>query len=362
MIDQHCHSVLAGDLDDAAFAALLTESDLPPAPGTSRWESSIGLAVRRWCAPALGLPALAEPADYLARRRELPDPAGTLLRAAGLDALLVDTGLTAAAGRPLLPLAELGAAAGARVREVVRLESVAERTARDAAGPAGWLAATAEALHGAAAGGAVAFKSVLAYRSGLAVPPEPPSAAEVLRAAGQWLRGPRTRLADPVLGRHLLWTALDCGLPIQFHTGLGDPDLRPADGDPALLADFLRTAGPRGVPVVLLHCYPYHRTAAWLAHCFPHVSVDVGLTLSHTGARAAAVLGEVLEVAPFDQVLFSTDAYGLPELYLAGAAQFRHALAVLLAGWQRDGACTAADAGRITRRTSGANARRLYRL
>jgi len=360
MIDQHCHSVVAGDLDDTAFGSLLTESDRPAAPGSSRFDSALGLAVRRWCPPALGLPAHTEPGDYLARRRELGAAEATraLLRAAGIDALLIDTGLTEAAGQRLLTLAELAEAAGTRTAEVVRLEHVAERLDVDAAG---WSAAVEGELADAAAR-AVAFKSVLAYRHGLDIPPGPPTATAVRRAAGEWLRGPRNRLTDPVLLRHLLWTALGLGLPLQLHTGFGDPDLRLHRADPALLIDFIRAAEPSGTPLVLLHCYPYHRQAAWLAQAYPHVYVDIGLTLSYTGARAAAVLGEVLELAPFEQVLFSTDAYGLPELYLVGAAQFRHGLRLLLDGWLRDDACTTADAERITRLLSADNARRLYGL
>ncbi|MFJ1703982.1 amidohydrolase family protein [Kitasatospora sp. NPDC088346] len=363
LIDQHCHSVLAPgpeEPDDAMLGTLLTESDRPPAAGTDPFASALGLAVRRWCPPALGLPAHADPAAYLARRRELGTAGVTrrLLAAAGLSACLVDTGLTVAAGRPLLPLAALARASGARVHEVVRLETVAAGVVAE---PADWPRALARALADACAD-AVAVKSVLAYRHGLAVPAAPPGRAEVVRAAGAWLAGPRERLTDPVLLHHLLWQAVDLGLPIQLHTGFGDPDLSLHRADPALLVDFVRAVEPTGVPLVLLHCYPYHRQAAWLAHCFPHVHVDVGLTLSYTGPRAAEVLGEVLELAPFGKVLFSSDAYGLPELYLVGAAQYRHALERLLAGWRRDGACTAADAAAIEAGLSGANASRLYRL
>ncbi|WP_082526735.1 amidohydrolase family protein [Kitasatospora sp. MBT63] len=390
LIDQHCHSVLApggqepgdgvldgaalgdGALDDGVFASLLTESDRPPAPGCSPFGSALGLAVRRWCPPALGLPAHTEPAEYLARRRELgtPEAGRRLLAAAGLTACLVDTGLTEAAGRPLLPLDALARLSGARTYEVVRLESVA---ARVRATPGRWPEALAEELAAACAGaGVVAVKSVLAYRHGLAIDPRPPGRAEVVRAAERWAAqqraagrregGPAARLTDPVLLRHLLWQAVGLGLPIQLHTGFGDPDLRLHLADPALLVDFVRAVEPTGVPLVLLHCYPYHRQAAWLAHCFPHVHLDVGLTLSYTGARAAEVLGEVLELAPFGKVLFSTDAYGLPELFLVGAAQYRHALGSLLAGWQRDGACTAADAAGIEAQLSAGNAARLYGL
>lgn len=128
LVDHHCHSVVAADLADDALAGLLTESDRPPAPGTTPFDSALGLAVRRWCPPALGLPAHTPAAEYLARRREVgaAEATGRLLTAAGLDTCLIDTGLTTAAGRPLLPLTEFAEAAGARVREVVRLETVAE--------------------------------------------------------------------------------------------------------------------------------------------------------------------------------------------------------------------------------------------
>ena len=73
--------------------------------------------------------------------------------------------------------------------------------------------------------------------------------------------------------------------------------------------------------------------------------VDVGLTVGHLGARADAVLAEFFELAPFGKLLFSTDAYRLPELYLVGAAQFRHSLGRLLDGWVAEGAMSAEDAG-----------------
>ncbi|MEV6212191.1 amidohydrolase family protein [Kitasatospora sp. NPDC051914] len=355
LVDHHCHSVVAEELDEAAFAALITESDRPPAAGTSPFDSAIGLAVRRWCPPLLGLAALAGADAYLEARRAVGADAATarMLAAAGLTDLLVDTGLTEARGRPLLPPAELAALAGARLHEVVRLESVA--AAVRAPAPT-WPEAVAEALAEACAG-AVAVKSVLAYRAGLDIPGGPPDRSEVVRAAGARTDG---RITDPVLLRHLLWSAVGLGLPIQLHTGFGDPDLRLHRADPALLVDFVRAVEPDGVPLVLLHGYPYHRQAAWLAQAFPHVYADVGLTLSHTGPRAAAVLGEVLELAPFGKVLFSTDAYGLPELYPVGTAQFQRALGTVLDDWRAAGDCTAEDALQIGAALGHGNARRLY--
>ena len=364
LVDAHCHTILAGAPDPAAFALAATEADVA-APGVALLDGPVGLAIRRWCAPLLDLPAGAPLDAYLARRADLgaSETTGRLLGAAGLSHVLVDTGL---AGRELAPPSEVGRAAGAEVREVVRLEQVAERLADADVGASAFAAAYVDALARATVD-AVAVKSVLAYRHGLQIAGDRPGPTAVRTAAGRWLarrgggRGP-ARLDDPVLLQFVLWCGIDRGLPVQIHTGFGDRDLRLSAADPAHLHSFLRAAEPNAVPIVLLHCYPYQRQAGWLAQVFPHVYVDVGLTVAQVGARADAVLAEFCELAPFGKLLFSTDGYALPELFLVGAAQFRHSLARLLTTWVTEGAMPAADADRIAAMIGADNARRLYRL
>ncbi len=89
---------------------------------------------------------------------------------------------------------------------------------------------------------------------------------------------------------------------------------------------------------MLLHGYPYHRHAAHLAGVFPHVYADLGAALVRTGARAAAILAEILELAPFGKIIFSSGAHGLPELHVVGARLFREALGQVLGGWVAEGA------------------------
>jgi predicted TIM-barrel fold metal-dependent hydrolase len=361
LVDGHCHSILAAAPDAAAFALAAGEADAAPPPGISLLDGPVGLAIRRWCAPVLGLPAGAPMAEYLVRRVELGNEEVTrrLLQGAALSHVLIDTGLD---DPDLAPPADVARAAGAQFREVVRLERVAERLADSDVSPSDFAEAYVAALREATAA-AVAVKSVIAYRHGLDVVPTRPAPETVRAAARQWLARPGpARLDEPVLLRFVLWCGIDRGLPVQIHTGFGDRDLRLAAGDPALLQRFLSTAEPSGVPIVLLHCYPYHRQAGWLAHVFPHVYVDVGLTVAQVGARAGAVIGEFCELAPFGKLLFSTDGYGLPELYLVGAAQFRHSFGRLLAGWAAESAMPPDDAARVAEMVGAVNARRLYGL
>jgi uncharacterized protein len=356
LVDHHCHGVARGTLTRAELEAFLTESDRPPPKGCSAFDSLLGVAVRRWCGPALDLDGGAEPAAYVRQRAELGGEGANrrLLAAARLDALLVDTGLDSDA---LLGRDELGRLAGAPTYEVVRLESVAEDVAARGAGAGEFAAAFAEELHRRAAR-AVAVKSVVAYRHGLDLDPRAPSPAEVERAAGGWLARGAGHLDEPVLLRHLLWQGLATGLPLQLHTGLGDTDEDLHRCDPTLLTDFLRLCTDLGPPVLLLHCYPYHRQAGYLARVFPHVYLDVGLAIPHVGHRATTVLAEALELAPFHKLLFSSDAYGLAELYLVAATAFRAALAEIL---EPLGLPTA-ERDRIAALIGSGNAGRVYRL
>jgi predicted TIM-barrel fold metal-dependent hydrolase len=363
LVDHHVHGAMTGDLEASGFEAGFSESPWPAPAGTTHLDSQVGFAVRRWCAPVLDLPSHADANVYLARRRELGAQEVThrLLLASGVGWFLVDAGYRA---EQTLGPVEMAAASGARASEIVRLESVAEQVAASGV-PAAEFADRFASTLDEQARHAVGLKSVIAYRYGLDFDPDPPSAAEVRRAAGQWLGRRETgelRLTDPVLLRHLLWVGVERGLPLQFHAGYGDPDLTLHRCDPSLMTEFLRRVQDRHVPVMLLHCYPYHRSAGYLAHVFPHVYLDVGLAVNYTGARSRALVAESLEVAPFGKLLFSSDAWGPAELHHLGAVLWRRAMANVLGEWMQSGEWSSADAMRVARMVGVDNAKRVYRL
>ncbi|WP_033319215.1 amidohydrolase family protein [Streptomyces yerevanensis] len=359
LVDHHCHGVTAAYLDREGFESLITEGGAWP--GISPFDSPVGVAVRRHCAPLLDLPRHAPAEEYLARRAELGgrEVNRRFLAAAGTDVFCVDTGY--APDRLTTPR-ELAEVAGGAAYEVVRLENVAEAVAAKGVEPDAYADVfRAAAWDAVRRPGVVAVKSVAAYRTGFDLDPVRPSDPEVTEAARRWLaRG--GRLDDPDLVRHLLWTAVDLGLPLQLHTGFGDSDIRMHRVDPSLLTDWLHlTSGT--IPVLLLHCWPYQRQAAYLATVFEQVYLDVGLTLHYVGpARARTILEEALEITPFLKLLYSSDAYGVAEFYQLGALAFRHGLAELLQDRVDADELSLPDALRISAWMGRDNACRVYGL
>jgi uncharacterized protein len=220
--------------------------------------------------------------------RNAVDPA-TFLRATGTELLLLDDGFPPA--EDSLSRKEMGALAGCEARAVLRIERIET------------LDGVRAAVASARADGYVALKTIAAYRGGLeAVGDAVLAALEDNEATG-----------DP--------------LPVQVHTGFGDPDLLLPTARPGLLKPLIERF--RNTTFVLLHCYPFVREAGWLAHAYANVFFDLSLTIPFV-ARPAAALTEALELAPVSKLVYASDAARTPELYLLAATWWRDALADVL--------------------------------
>ena len=357
LVDHHVHGVSRADEGRARWEAMLTESHrLQPTP----FDSQVGLSIRRWCAPILGLPEFASPETYYARRAELGihEVNRRFLAASGIQTYLLDTGFL---GDALLGPDEMRSVSGRRVEQVVRIEAVMDAVAARGVEPHDFPDVFRGALSQASEH-AVGLKSIVAYRHGFGFDPRPPSDADVVHAARGYLACPEPRVTDPVLLRFGLWCAVERGLPLQIHAGFGDPDLDLRLADPLLLTAWLRAIESSGIDVILLHCYPFHRNAGYLAHVFGHVHFDVSLAGTYTGLRSDAVLAESLELAPFSKVLFATDGCGPAELHYLGARLWRTGMARVLSAWIDAGELSPTDGLRIARMIGRDNARRLYHL
>jgi hypothetical protein len=94
LVDDHCHSVARHVEDRHELESFLNEGPEEPPERMSHFDAPIGLTIRRWCAPVLGLDPLASVEDYVEQRLKIGDEEATraLMRAAKLGSLLIDTG------------------------------------------------------------------------------------------------------------------------------------------------------------------------------------------------------------------------------------------------------------------------------
>lgn len=368
LVDHHVHSALRTVLSRDDFEGYLTESSEAVPSWMTQFDSGAGFAVRTYCGEALRLPRHASADAYWQARSTLsPEQLSRiLLSSRGVSDSLIDTGvIDSGTDTPqLYSLPEFSALSGEATHEIVRLETLLERVAAQGVDGAALETAFDEALD-AAIQNAVGLKSIVAYRHGFDFDPAEPTSEEIRSRAMAWLAesGPGPfRVSDPVLLRMLLWKGARTGLPLQLHAGYGDADLDLQRCNPLLLTSWLRSLPTSASDIVLLHCYPFHREAGYLAQIFTRIYFDVGLAINYSGAMSARIVAESLELAPFSKVLFSTDAWGLPELHHIGAALWRRAMKRILSSLIDADDWSVDDAKRVATLTGRDNAIRLYDL
>ena len=366
IVDNHCHSLLRRQpQDDDAFRIHLTESTFPEIardhiPTSLAYHLAIReMAVLLDCEPT-------PDAIHAARRdRGVEWLTREVVERGRFKTWLIDTGYGADTTYSLDELREL---APCRIEEVLRLEPLIEKLILEAETFDGFLDAYRASLAGLRDRGIVGMKSVIAYRTGLHVREvargDAADAYRSAHAAGQ--RDGRLRIESKPLLDFLIVIAVEesasQGVPIQFHTGLGDPDLDLTLVDPAalriLFADRFRAA-----PIVLLHTgYPYIRSLAYLAAMFPNVYADMGETILFAPGEATEIYRELIGLAPASKLLFSTDASLVPELYWIGARIGRRALGRVLDEHIADGAIDESTALDWAERMLWRNSEAVYSL
>jgi len=365
LIDHHVHGVVRDNPSAENFANMITESDRTPKSIEAALDSQVGFAVRRWCAPLLGLEKHASADEYFARRIEIGSEKVNriLLGESKIAHYLVETGYR---GDEIHGPEGMGQLTGAKIDEVIRLETLAQFHAETSGTSAANFSQTFATFLAEKARTAVGLKSIAAYRIGLDFDPTAPSALELQSALGKWFKdiesGNDPRLVDPIIIRHVIWQGIEIGLPIQFHIGYGDPDLNLHKCDPLFMTELIRITEKLNIPIMLLHNYPYQRNAGYLAQMFRNVFIDVGLAINYSGARSPAIIAESLELAPFNKILFSSDAWGLPELTYLGTRLFRNGLHEVLGEWVAKGEWSLADAKHVSNAIGFENARVAYSL
>lgn len=326
LIDHHCHAIVGptrqGDVEGFLRCQTEAGADYPLRDIRQRPLDSV---MRRLVHETTGKSVETDPElrDVL-QGLDYPGYCRRLFSSGRYRTLLVDTGYAPSGAWELESMAE---ATDTAIVPVFRLETEAESLARQYPQFLAWRDAWHTRLTQIQRPTWAGVKSIAAYRSGLSL--HPVDEAVAAQAFEDWIRR-GGRLSHPTLVSYVVWSTAEhlikSRIPVQFHVGYGDRDADLRTANPLHMREFLEEFSPKGLQVVLLHTYPYHREAGYLASVYPGVSMDVSLIIPHGVTGAARVLAEALDLAPMSRVLYASDAHTRPELFGVAASVWREAL------------------------------------
>lgn len=355
LVDNHAHEIqpLPDDLTPEMFAGYFTEG-----PGSEQARHTIHY--RR------GLDLLADhfdddsEAELISRRAnvDLETYAHELLEQASISHILQDTGTP-----PGSDPEAFAQYTDAEIRPILRIENVVETLIEETENFTDFDAAFEERISEAFDGNHVALKSIVAYRTGLDV--TLPSRSEAAKAYVEVSEAWDGRIAHPVLLDYTVHRAAtlaaEHGVPLQFHSGFGDPDAHPLYVDPGHLYDFLTTHPD--TDVVLLHAsYPYTQKAGYIVSVLENAYLDLGMTIPFIQHGVESLLREALELAPVTKLLYSSDGFVIPEWYYLAAQRMRTDLTTVLEDLVADGFVDEAYAETMATAVLRDNAMQVYNL
>lgn len=359
-IDHHAHNILDADpAEEDLFVRAFSEAHDRGAVAEVRFTLSYRRGLRD-VAGLLGVVATEE--AILKRRGELGLEALTrrCLEVSGLEAVLLDDGYLPGRSLPL----------GWHARflptyRVLRIETLAEELIESCPSFEEFEDRFRQIIDQPGED-VIAYKSIACYRTGLTVRTVARDTAREAFAALP--RQEKLRLADQRLVDYLLGLTLTAsgrtGRPLQMHTGFGDPDLDLRLANPLHLRDVLENRAHRDARLVLLHAgYPFVREAGYLASVYPQVQLDLGLAVPLLSVRGMTeVVGQLLELAPWSKLLYSSDAHLIPEMFYLPALWARRVLGKILEEAVNDGDLSATEADSVAEAVLAGNARQLYGL
>ncbi|MDQ6674900.1 MAG: amidohydrolase [Chloroflexota bacterium] len=277
---------------------------------------------------------------------------------AGIETLLVDEG----GSQPRITLDELGRIAPLRLRRVARSDNFIRDLLPEHDSWTDFYRAYQAALEEALADGAIAFKSVIAYRTGLDV--EPVSEDEARRnfeATRGDVEGTQKAFRDFLLC-HTMDFARERGLWIHIHAAVGDPDIVYQRANPALLYPLLHSERFRANRVVLVHGgWPWVGEAAAMVAILPNVYLDVSEGTIFGMPNMRQRIMEVIEACPYSKILYGADG-SVPEALWIVARRYKAVLGRVLEELVGEGFCSRREAYQVARGILSDNALRLYEL
>ncbi|XP_060957795.1 protein fluG [Cannabis sativa] len=293
----------------------------------------------------------------------------TCFKAAKISAILIDDGLRFDKQHGI----EWHKAFLPFVGRILRIESLAETILENEKLPRGtsWtLDKFTEIFVGklkSVAGEITCLKSV-AYRSGLKINPnvskiEAEEGLTETLLASKPVRVTNKNFIDYIFTQSLE-VAQEFDLPMQIHTCFGDKDLDMGLSNPFHLRDVLEEKRFSKCRIVLLHAsYPFSKEASYLASAYSQVYLDFGVALPKLSVHEMTTsIKQLLEFAPINKLMFSTDGYAFPETYYLGAKKSREVIFSVLRDSCIDGDLDIHEAIQAAKDIFAENSIRLYKL
>jgi predicted TIM-barrel fold metal-dependent hydrolase len=213
--------------------------------------------------------------------------------------------------------------------------------------------------------GAIAFKSIIAYRTGLHI--EEPTDTDV-RKDYEISKATRKRGVKHIRDWYVRRVLAKCpelgGAALHLHCGMGDVDVVFDKCNPSQLYELLKDSSSWQTKIFLIHGgYPFSQEAAFFANALKNVYVDLSemIPFASIGGAIDKTL-QILDMAPPARVVFGSDGIVIPEVHWAGAKIGRKVLESVLGKFVELGVYDEDEAHKAARLILAENAKRVYKL
>ena len=378
VIDAHCHPFRTQDLldrDPRTFetrcmflgTALISSNHSDPALADFAEEltetTMFGLALRRWLAHHLACEPTKEAvvaARDAALRADPPGYCRGLLESERVVAVVADEGYP----QPTISREEFEAALGGiPVHRVGRIEPWIV-SAREHERFADMVDAFESLVHQAASDPRlIAYKSIIAYRTGLDITDPSPvdaSAAYERWRADEW-RESREH-AKPVrdlLLRRAFAIAKEHDRVFHVHVGAGDPDVNLTHARPQDAFSFF--VENQDIPIVMIHSgWPWVAEATYVPTVLPNVYMDISELVPWGWGQIDWSLEMILGSVPVAKVFYGCDESSEPEMFPVSARLVRMALERVLDAFVERDYLSVEDAVALGKGVLAGNVRKLH--
>lgn len=210
---------------------------------------------------------------------------------------------------------------------------------------------------------AIAFKTIIAYRSGLHI--EKPD-EEAVRRDYAISKATRRRDVKHIRDWYVRRTISKCpelGTAFHAHCGMGDVDVVFDKCNPSQLYELFKDPETWKTKIFLVHGgYPFSQEAAFFANALKNVYVDLSEMIpfaSIPGAMEKTL--HILDLAPPARIVFGSDGIVIPEVHWAGAKIGRQVLESVLEKFVETRVYDEDEAHKAAKMILADNARRVYK-